>query len=277
MHSGGMQIVEVTDFGVRSAVLRLTRRDTPLRFEIFPMVHVGEAAFYDAVTERLRRCDLIVAEGIGRPESPGAPGLDADLGLDWPGLELNDPAAEPRDRKPWRWDAVSALTAGYRIPARFERFGLVEQNIDYDALGVPVLYPDLTDAEFAAGWRAVPAWQRAVALAAGPLVALDRLAFGSRRSLARGLEVSDTDWRERLAGSESMDDLLELIGDQRDRLLMTALDAVHDRCSGDAITVAVVYGAAHVPPVTHGLRSLHGYSVRGAEWLTIFGLDQPRA
>ena len=38
---------------------------------------------------------------------------------------------------------VSALTAGYRIPAYFERSGLIEQNIDYATLGVSVLYPDM--------------------------------------------------------------------------------------------------------------------------------------
>jgi len=69
-----MQIIEVSVIGVRSGVLRLTRRDTPLRFEIFPMVHIGEPAFYTAVAERLRRCDLIVAEGVGRPATPDESG-----------------------------------------------------------------------------------------------------------------------------------------------------------------------------------------------------------
>jgi hypothetical protein len=59
-----MQIVEVSIAGVRSAVLRLRRHDTLLRFLIYPMVHVGEPAFYAAVTERLRGCDLIVTEGV---------------------------------------------------------------------------------------------------------------------------------------------------------------------------------------------------------------------
>jgi hypothetical protein len=274
MHSRGMQIVEVTDFAVRSAVLRLTRPGTPLRFEVFPMIHVAEPAFYAAVADRLRRCDLIVAEGVGGPEPP-APAADRDLemaSLDWPGLELDDRAPPPRRR----WDAASAITASYRIPARFDRSGLVEENIDYESLGVPVLYPDMTDAEFAAGWRTLPAWQRAVMLAAAPLSGLHQAAFGSRRSMARHLALDDTNWRERRAAAGPMDDVLTLIGDKRDRLLMTALDAVHDTCAGEAITVAVVYGAFHVPAVTEGLRSLHGYAVRGADWLTVFDLDEPR-
>jgi hypothetical protein len=40
-----MQIIEVSVIGFRSGVLRLTRPDTPLRFEIYPMVHIGEPAW----------------------------------------------------------------------------------------------------------------------------------------------------------------------------------------------------------------------------------------
>jgi hypothetical protein len=262
-----MQIVEVTDFAVRSAVLRLTRAGTPLRFELFPMIHVAEPAFFAAVAERLRRCDLIVAEGVGGAEPP--PAVDPEL--NWPGLEMDDLPPERRHR----WSAASALTASYEIPARFERSGLIQDNIDYDNLGVPVLYPDMTDAEFAAGFRAIPARQRAIAMVAAPLFGLGQLAFGSRRSIARHLTLNDTDWQERRAATGPLDDLLTVMIDKRDELLLTALDAVHDTCSGDAITVAVVYGAMHVPAILRGMRSLHGYSVRGAEWLTVFDLEEP--
>ncbi len=261
-----MQIVEVTDFALRSAVLRLARADTPLRFEVFPMVHVAEPAFFAAVTERLRRCDLIVAEGVGGAEPP--PAIDPEL--TWPGLEMEDLPPERRRR----WNAASALTASYEIPARFERSGLIQDNINFDRLGVPVLYPDMTDAEFAAGFRAIPARQRAIALVAAPLAGLGRLAYGSRRSIARHLTLDDTDWHERRAATGPLDDLLVLMVDKRDELLLTALDAVHDTCSRDPITVAVVYGAMHVPAVLRGLRALHGYSVRSAEWLTVFELDE---
>jgi hypothetical protein len=257
-----MQIIEVTDLAVRSAALRLARRDSPLQFAIFPMVHLAEPQFYAAVTQRLRRADLIVYEGVGRPADP--PPIDPTLL--WPGLEMDDvPPKRPR------WNAMSALAASYRLAARFDRLGLVEQDIDCEALGVPALCPDLTDEEFVAGWRQVPAWQRALITAAGPLVGLDRLAFGSRRSLAAHLELSDTDPHDPPAGAE---ELIGLIGAERDRLLMTALDAIHDVHSGDPLTVAVVYGAFHVPAVTHGLRTRHGYSVREAEWLTVFNLER---
>ena len=131
-----MQIIEQSIAGVRSAVLRLTRRETPLRFELYPMVHIGEPAFYAAVSRRLRRCDLVVAEGVGSTS------------------------------------AGSLLTMSYRLPARFERSGLVVEDIDYASLGVPVLNPDLSGAEFEAGWRELPPMPRVryrlVSAALGP-------------------------------------------------------------------------------------------------------------
>ena len=245
-----MQIIEVSMTGVRSSVLRLTRHDSPLRFEIFPMVHIGEPAFYAAVAERLRRCDLVVAEGVG-------------------GVATGNGRVRSRPRTPGA-AAVSALTVSYQLPAWFERSGLVEQNIRYDALGVPVRYPDMTDEQFSAAWRAVPLWQRALVVTAAPMVGLHRLAFGSRRALARDMKLDDLDWQDELLDIDSMDDLLALLGEQRDRLLITELDQIHRQRRHEAITVAVVYGAAHVAPAVHGIRALHGYGVRSAEWLTVF-------
>ncbi|MFI5897681.1 hypothetical protein ACIA5D_47110 [Actinoplanes sp. NPDC051513] len=244
-----MQIVEVSVVGVRSAVLELTARGTPLRFRFFPMVHVGEPAFYATVTDRLRRCDLVVAEGVGRPD-------DASGG-----------SAAKAGRSP----AMSVLTASYQLPAWFRRSGLVEQDIPLAALGVPVRYPDMTARQFATGWRAVPWWQRAVATVASPLVGFDRLAFGSRRALAAGMELSDTDWHDQLADVDSMGELMSLLGEQRDRLLISELDRIHREHRHDPITVGVVYGAAHVAPAIYGMRALHRYAPRGEEWLTVIG------
>jgi hypothetical protein len=110
-----MQIIESSMVGVRSSAMRLTRRGSPLRFEIYPMVHVGEPAFYATVTRRLRECDLIVAEGVGGADPP------------------------PDPERPSRWNAgLSTLTASYELPAKFERAGLVRQHIPFDQLGVPV-------------------------------------------------------------------------------------------------------------------------------------------
>ena len=132
-------------------------------------------------------------------------------------------------------------------------------------------YPDMTGEQFAAGWQAVPWWQRGLVMVAAPLVGLDRLAFGSRRALARGMELSDTDWRDEFVGVESMDELMGLLGEQRDRLLIAELDGIHRQRTHDPITVGVVYGAAHAAPAIHGMRALHRYGVRSADWLTVFG------
>jgi hypothetical protein len=58
-----MQFIESSIIGLRSAVTTFTRPATPLRFTLFPMVHVGEQQFYDEVAARARLCQVIVAEG----------------------------------------------------------------------------------------------------------------------------------------------------------------------------------------------------------------------
>ena len=59
-----MQFIEVNSFEVRSAVHRLERRGEPLRFVLFPMIHVGERSYYEDIAARASRCDLLLVEGV---------------------------------------------------------------------------------------------------------------------------------------------------------------------------------------------------------------------
>jgi hypothetical protein len=117
----------------------------------------------------------------------------------------------------------------------------------------------------------VPLRQRALAVTLGPLAGLQMLALGSRRQLAGHLELTDNEWHERLSGAGSLEDLMSLLGEQRDRLLMAEMHAVHRALHESPYTVGVVYGAEHVAPVVHGMRVVNGYTVQSAEWLTVFG------
>ncbi|HEV2376048.1 MAG TPA: hypothetical protein VGS19_28250 [Streptosporangiaceae bacterium] len=65
-----MQFIESSIVGLRSAVITLEHRATPLQFILFPMVHVAEQAFYDEVAARARLCELIVAEGVQAKDVP---------------------------------------------------------------------------------------------------------------------------------------------------------------------------------------------------------------
>lgn len=59
-----MQFIEKNSFNVRSAIYRLQKDGEGLEFVLFPMIHVGSKEFYDEVSDRLAKCDLILAEGI---------------------------------------------------------------------------------------------------------------------------------------------------------------------------------------------------------------------
>jgi hypothetical protein len=229
-----MQIVEVSVTGVRSAVIMLRRQPTPLQFALFPMIHLGTPAFYEAVTERLAGCQLIVAEGVtGRSA------------------------------------AVRALTLAYRLPGRSRRLNLALQDIDYAALGVPVIRPDITAEQFQQRWRGVPLLQRAAVWCLIPPFAVAELLFGTRRFIARYLAVEDLP-EKNISLERGLGELIELVVDHRDRLLIEGLASIHQARCAEPITVGVVYGAGHIAAVVQALLVEYGYRPRTAEWLTVF-------
>jgi hypothetical protein len=231
-----MQIIEHSIMGTRSAVLRIRRRDTPLEFLLFPMLHVASPKFYTAVAERLRRCDLLVVEGVhGRSV------------------------------------LASALTLSYRVIPANKRSGLVVDNIPYRSLGVELITPDVTVDEFAEGWRAMPLRYRMMMWSAVPFVAAAQYFGGTQRILSPEIEVNDlpSAKEEQFADDEFVEHFERTFGGERDeRVLAVLADLIRTR-STERIDVAVVYGAAHIPTIVRALADRHGYRPRTAEWLTV--------
>jgi hypothetical protein len=234
-----VQIIEVTDFGVRSAVIRLRCRTTALQFVLYPMIHMAKPAFYAAVTTRLTRADIVVAEGVrgGRHSA-----------------------------------LLGALTLSYRVLRFNRRIRLVEQNIDYATLGVAVLRPDVDIEEFTAGWRRVPRAHRLMVWCALPFIVVARLFGGTRMVWSRSTQQDDLPTAEEEELADSSPELEAVLVGDRDERLLTALYRLHEQRSGERIEVAVVYGAAHVPAIVLGLKNRYGYQAHGAEWLTIADL-----
>lgn len=236
-----MQIIEVTGWAVRSAVIRLRRRETPLQFVLYPMIHMARPAFYAEVTGRLRRADVIVAEGVGGDGQR-------------------------------RSVLVGALALSYRVLRFNPRAKLVEQDIDYAVLRVPVIRPDVSAEEFGSGWRRVPLAHRLLIWCVLPLIVAGRLLGGSRVIWSRSLEQHDLPSPEEEDAADTLPELHDAFGGTRDDRLLAALYRLHEERSREAIEVAVVYGAAHVPPIVRGLMDRYGYHPRSADWLTVVDL-----
>lgn len=231
-----MQIIENTIIGTRSAVLRLTHRNTPLQFLVFPMLHVASPRFYAEVAQRLRRCDLLVIEGV-------------------------------RGRSLWVW----AITLSYRIIPLNRRSGLVVDNIPYRSLGVPLVNPDVTVDEITRGWRATPLRYRLLLWCVIPVVVVARLFSARRPLLSRDVAVSDlpSESDEAFQDSDLGEHFDRTFAGSRDQLLLDTLTEIHATRSGEPIVVAIVYGARHVPAIVRGLADRLRYRVRSAEWLTV--------
>ncbi len=230
-----MQIIETGALGTRSAIVRLRRRDCALEFLDFPMLHVASPAFYAEVTKRLARCAVVVAEGVtGRSV------------------------------------LATAFTMTYRVIPANRRSGLVQQRIDYGALGVPVIRPDVTGKEFARSWRTLPVRDRMLVWCLLPVVLVTQLAGGRKRLLTRDIAVDDE-----VLDSEFAERLHSVFGGERDARLLAAVTALYETHSAERIDVGIVYGAAHVPDLVHGLSATLGYRPRTAEWITAVDCGDP--
>jgi hypothetical protein len=231
-----VQIIEVSVTGVRSAALRVRRHDVPLWFTLFPMVHVAQPAFYDAVASRLRGVDLIVAEGI----------------------KSDSPSTEPIMRM-------------YRQFSRGRGREIVVQDIDYERLGPPVLYPDLTGEELDERLRGqLPLTERLLMRAAPPIMGWAVRLLGPQALMNHYLGLEDLPTAEQDRTAEASQELDEVILHQRDALANQALADIWAQHKHDEMHVAVVYGAAHIVGIFRYLRRMFGYRVVNADWLDVY-------
>jgi hypothetical protein len=154
---------------------------------------------------------------------------------------------------------------------------MADQNIDYDAYGVPVIVPDVTEDEFGTAWRRVPWMYRMSVLLLLPVLMVARLVGGTRTIWTKAMEVGSlpSDMDEQLAAE--VPELGEVFGGERDRRLVETLQRLSDERGTEAIEVAVVYGAQHVPAMVHGLADRCGYIARSADWLMVASLGSDRA
>ena len=238
----------MTDGEVRSGIISMGRKSTPLRFILFPMCHVASPAFYAEVRRLLAGCDLIVAEGVH--------GRSAQL---------------------------RAITLAYRFAPRFRRWSLQRQ--DYEKLlppDVPVINRDVTAADLRSGLRRLPRREHGLLLVLAPLMGLVFAALGPRPfmrymtvELPTGLqpERHRANLRRdemRHKGIAVDDPLTAALLTTRDAELIQTLAEIHEQRHDEPIAVAVVYGAHHIPRIATSLMIYHGYRVRHTEYLTVF-------
>ncbi|MCU7728152.1 hypothetical protein ODJ79_30925 [Actinoplanes sp. KI2] len=226
-----MQLTEMSVMGFRTSVTVFRRPAGGLRWVIIPTIHMGHADYYWAIWQRLRSCQVVIAE---------------------------------------TWDGPSSTGMVYANAMRLarQRAGrdLVAQDIDYGALGVPIIFPDDYLAPDAGPDRQMSRAERVTATVVTPILALHMALTG------------DGDW----FGTTRLDinDLTEVPRDavdrKRDDLLLGVLREIDGEFAAEDIEVAVVFGALHMPIVVRELAGKLGYRVMpGAQWLTAIDYDEP--
>jgi hypothetical protein len=226
-----MQLTEMSVIGFRTSVTVFRRPAGGLRWVIIPTVHMGHADYYWAIWQRLRSCQAVVAEIWDGPSSTGMTYANA-----------------------------------MRLARQRASRDLVPQDIDYGALGVPVIFPDDYLAPDADPGRRMSRQERLAAAVMTPILALHMALTG------------DGDW----LGNNRLDihDNTEVPWDASDRkredLLLDVIREIDGEFAAEDIEVAVVFGALHMPTVVRELNGKLGYRVMpGSQWLTAIDYDEP--
>ena len=231
-----MQIIESTPFGVRSAVMRLEAEERSPAFLLFPMIHIAEEAFYDEVTRRLEACDVVLLEGV-------------------------------------KSRTASILTLSYRTIADCERLGLVTQRtMRLKHLGARKVHADVDGAEFDRRWWRLKTWLPLLLTVTAPLYGLYMRHLATREGIARHMTLNLRKSRDDIMMSGEERRMYEVMLDWRDRRLIEVLDRERENPENASQTIAVVYGARHMPAVIRHLIGDGGYRVADSEWVTVFDL-----
>ena len=233
-----MQFIEKNSFNVRSAIYRLQKDGQGLEFILFPMIHIGSKEFYDDVSDRLAKCDLILAEGID-------------------------------SRK------ASLLTRSYRIVKRIRRMDLVTQQegMKVASFRDKLMNADMEVHAFDEKWSSLPRTLRAQLFFLVPVYVIYLFLFGTRETIAENIAVEDLpSSNEVLLQDDDFDKLDALLIDERDRRLIRNIASLDEASGKNKKTVGVVFGAMHMRNVTSFLLHKLKYRITKADWVTVFDL-----
>jgi hypothetical protein len=247
-----MQFIESSIIGLRSAVTTFTRPATPLRFILFPMVHVGEQQFYDEVAARARLCQVVVAEGTPSQFVPAQ---------EWMARQRWGPFV----------DQVAAL--------RLESLGVPvcwEATPDHRPKNEPGIRPGTRTGK-RDGYRSGNRQKSPVEdLISRVTDVVGAATIGLARKFIDPRILDSVDQAETY--DESAGDLTGGWFDRnieynvrtvRDARLTARLDEVHRARATERVSAGVVFGAAHMPAVAAHLGGKLGYIAANSDWLTV--------
>lgn len=223
-----MRLTELSALGFRTSVTVFRRPAGGLRWVIIPTIHMGHADYYWAIWQRLRSCRAVIAETWDGPSSTGL-----------------------------------AYANAMRLARQRASRDLVPQDIDYGALGVPIIFPDDYLAPDADPDRRMSREERLIATVLTPILALDMARAGDWLGTV-SLEVHDHTEVARDAADR-----------KRDALLLDVVREIDGEFGAEDMEVAVVFGALHIPAVVRELTKLGCRVLPGTRWLTAIDYDEP--
>jgi hypothetical protein len=233
-----MLLAEMSVSGYRTSVTVFEQPGGGLRWVIIPTIHMGHADYYWAIWQRLRSCQAVIAEQYDGPSSTGY-----------------------------------AYAAAMRLTRQRASRDLVHQDIDYSALGVPIIFPDAHTAVSPQPDRRMPAIGWADVAVLTPIVAIQMAVSGRDDWISTRVgDIHDTT----VFGPAPFD----VVGPdglgERDRLLLGVIREIHDEFASEDMEVAVVFGGMHIPLVVRELTGMLGYrAAPGQQWLTAIDYDEP--
>lgn len=222
---------------VRRMTLRARHKPT---LTLFPMVHVAQPGFFSRVAAQANDCDIVLYEGV-----KSAAGRAANFAY--------------------------RIAAAGRSPLSAQNVAMKSTLQETPCAGGAIwINSDVPRDRFKSLWSKVPWWQRLAFYTVMPIVGLALRFRRVRDWLAEAMDgAADTDMDDRFGpfGPE----FKEAVMDARDAHLLGVVEThIAERA---AQSIAVVWGARHMPPLIKALVYHHGYKTEAEDWQTVFVTD----
>jgi hypothetical protein len=264
-----VRFVEDEDGAARlqTSVVRLENAEG-VRVDLIGAVHVGDAAYYEALNDRFKDYEKVLYELVGRPE---------------PGKPLGNRAVEGDQRLQWIGGLQQKMKEALKLEGQLEK-------IDYSAPNL--VHADMDMERFETSQREnqetfFSLWLKAMAA---------QQSMGSSGGSAMGNDLGAVVvLLQILMKKDGSNDLKRFIGrefDQVEQLMMgietyggtviigernrVALEVLDREIKAGAKKLGIFYGAAHFPEMEKRLAE-RGFRVVETEWLTAWDIPVKRA